>query len=826
MDDMSTPADCQQCEARLLSEAEALRRLNDASSRLWTTNNLQVGLEEMLAATIELLGADMGNVQLIDEATGKLTVAVQRGFGPGFLEFLREVSIEDGSACGRTLRSCERVIIEDVEQDPIFAPWLSIARESGFRAVQFTPVVDRNGKVVGMISTHFRAPHRPSELHLQRLDLCARQASDFIERCRREEELRQRAEEREALLDALPAFIWFGDEEAHVIQGNRAANEMTGVPPGANVSQSVVAAGQATYLLQLKEDGTECRPEELPIQTAIATRRPVHDVYIDFRFPEGRRVEVIGNAAPLFDASGAVRGAVGAFIDVSDRNRAERAQRESEEFNRTIIESSPDCVKVLDLDGRLLMINESGRRLLEIDEVTPLYGQDWRVVWPRIATREGGDTLAQAKAGRTCRFEEFHSTFKGTRKWWDVIVTPMRGSDGKIVRILSVSRDITDRKQVEDALRDADRRKDEFIATLAHELRNPLAPLRSGLLVLRKSHETGETAKHVEQMMERQVNHLVRLVDDLMDVSRITHGRINLKKEPADLGAAIRQAAEMTREPAEASGLELKLMLPAEPLTLDADPARLTQVFGNLLDNAVKYTPAGGRVEISAERRDGEAIVTVADTGVGIQAEMLPRVFDLFTQIDATLAWTRGGLGIGLALVRNIVQLHGGDVEAHSDGEGLGSRFIVHLPLSTAPARETLPSSAVREAPGPRRVLVIDDNPDVAESFALLLKVLGATVEIANDGARGLEAFLDLKPDLVFLDLGMPGMDGYETARRIRGLPGSKNARLIALTGWGGDGIRKRVLECGFDRHLIKPVEIEELEKVLEGSEDRDQAEP
>ena len=207
MDEIDKPADCQQCEARLLSEAEALKRLNDATSRLWRGNNLRVGVEEMLAATIELLGAEMGNVQLIDELSGKLTIAVQRGFGQAFLEFFREVSIEDNSACGRALQSCERIIIEDVEQDPTFASCLSIAREAGFRAVQSTPLVDRNGKALGMISTHFRSPHRPSELDLQRLDLYARQASDFIERCRREEELRQRAEEREALLDALPAFI-------------------------------------------------------------------------------------------------------------------------------------------------------------------------------------------------------------------------------------------------------------------------------------------------------------------------------------------------------------------------------------------------------------------------------------------------------------------------------------------------------------------------------------------------------------------------------------------------------------------------------------------
>ncbi len=392
--------------------------------------------------------------------------------------------------------------------------------------------------------------------------------------------------------------------------------------------------------------------------------------------------------------------------------------------------------------------------------------------------------------------------------------------------IAVIARDITDRKRLEEELRDADRRKDEFLATLAHELRNPLAPLRGGLYVLRKTRETGAEGEHLKEIMERQVNLLVRLVDDLMDVSRISRGKINLKKERVDLEAAIRHAAEMKRELVKASGLELKLMLPTEPLTLDADPARLTQVFGNLLDNAAKFTHAGGRIEISAERRDAEAIVTVADTGVGIPPEMLALVFDPFTQIDGAAVRIRGGLGIGLALVRDIVRLHGGDVQAHSDGEGLGSRFVVRLPLSTAAALEPPVSNSKRKAPCSHRVLVIDDNPDVADSLALLLTALGATVQIANDGARGIEVLGDLKPHLVFLDLGMPGMDGYETARRIRNLPEGKDLTLIALTGWGGDRIRKQTEECGFDRHLIKPVEIEELEKILGGSQVRDHAEP
>lgn len=527
---------------------------------------------------------------------------------------------------------------------------------------------------------------------------------------------------------------------------------------------------------------------------------------------------------PRRDGAGRIIGVICSASDITLRKQGERALLESEEFNRAIIENSPDCVKVLDPTGRLLTMNDPGLCLMEIDNFEAVRGKPWWTLWPESSRQRIENAVAAASAGTSSRFQEFAPTAKGTPKWWDVIVTPIRDAERGVPRLLCVSRDITESKRTEEALREADRRKDEFLATLAHELRNPLAPVRNGLYVLRRSRAMDAAAEHVQEMMERQVNHLVRLVDDLMDVSRISCGKINLKKERVDLGAVVHQAVEMTRELVEANRLELKLMLPTEPQTLDADPARLAQMFGNLLDNAAKYTHPGGRVEISAERLDGEAIVTVADTGVGIPPEMLPLVFDRFVQIDGTLARARGGLGIGLALVRDIVRLHGGDVEAHSDGEGLGSRFIVRLPLSIAAARETTVSAA-REAPSSRRVLLIDDNLDVADSLALLLGILGATVQVANDGAHGLEALIDLKPDLVLLDLSMPGMDGYETARRIRELPEGKNTTLIALTGWGGDEIRKRTEESGFDRHLIKPVEIEELEKILEGSHDRDHAE-
>jgi PAS domain S-box-containing protein len=818
LDKPTKSTDCSACQAEQLAETEALKRLNDASSRLWRTSSLRVGLVEMLIATVELLGADMGNVQIVDAASGKLRISAQKGFEAEFLDFFREVAADDGCACGRALRSGDRVIVEDVEQDPLFASCLHIVRNAGFRAVQSTPLIDRKGKALGMISTHFRSPHRPSELDLQRLDLYARQASDFIERCRAEEELRARAEEHEALLDALPAFIWFGDADYHVIRGNRAANEMTGVAAGVNVSQSAVATGQATYPHQLKQDGTEYRPEELPIQTAVATRRTVRNAYIDFRFPDGRRVETIGNATPLLDASGAVRGGVGAFIDVSERNRAEWALRESEEFNRTIIESSPDCVKVLDLDGRLLMINESGRRLLGIDDVSPLLGKDWRVLWPWTW---GSDILMDVKAGRTCRFQESHPTFHGLPKWWDVIVTPVRGNDGAIVRILSIARDVTDRKQAEDALREADRRKDEFLAILAHELRNPLAPLSNAVHLLQKAQHDAANADDrtsvLLRMAENQVNHLVRLVDDLLEVSRITTGRIELKTGRTDLAAVVRQALE-TSQPLIAAGRhEVSVDLGEDALMVDADPVRLVQVFANLFNNAAKYTPPAGRILISMEGWDGAGVVRVRDTGVGIPSEMLSHIFELFTQLDRSRGRANGGIGVGLALSKQLVELHGGEIEALSAGVGKGSEFIVRLPLATNSSERHAPPTdpKSRSKPGLRRVLVVDDNPAVADSLVMLLESFNVSARATYSGADALRFVEEFDPDLAFIDIGMPEMDGYETARNIRKLPEGPGIVLAALSGWGRAEDRRRGADAGFDHHFVKPLDIAVLEGLL-----------
>ena len=358
----------------------------------------------------------------------------------------------------------------------------------------------------------------------------------------------------------------------------------------------------------------------------------------------------------------------------------------------------------------------------------------------------------------------------------------------------------------------ADRRKDEFMAVLAHELRNPLAPIRNSVRLL----SLGDATSNVVPMIERQLNHLVRLVDDLMEMSRMTRGKIALRPTVVDIAQIIEAAVEMSRPLLESASHRLTVTLPSESIPVEADVTRLTQVFSNLLNNAANYTDPGGNISIAARRDNGDVVVSVTDTGIGIPAEALSKVFDMFAQVADRSHARRAGLGIGLTLARSLVTLHGGQLTAESDGPGKGSRFTVRLPVSKR--EETQPaSSAERTAASvhSQRILVVDDNRDAAASLGALLTILGAEVRVVHDGPSALEAFDQFHPQVTLLDLGMPGMDGYEVARRIRAHPDSGQTALIALTGWGQERDRRRTTEAGFDCHLTKPVDIDTVTAAL-----------
>jgi two-component system, sensor histidine kinase len=362
-------------------------------------------------------------------------------------------------------------------------------------------------------------------------------------------------------------------------------------------------------------------------------------------------------------------------------------------------------------------------------------------------------------------------------------------------------------------LRDADRRKDEFLATLAHELRNPLAPLRNALEILRLRGDDPQVASKARDLMQRQLTQMVRLVDDLLDVSRITTGKLEVRKETVLLQNVIRNAVETARPFIDTQRHALDVRLPPEPLEIDADSTRLAQVFSNLLNNAAKYTQPGGRIELEAEREHGNAVVRVRDNGIGIEPKILPQIFDMFVQADRSLERTQAGLGVGLTLARRLVELHGGTLSAASDGPGRGSIFTVTVPLTERQARPEAPLAARSDSGQRHRVLLADDNVDFVTTLAMLLSAGGHDVRVAHDGAQALEVARDFNPEFAFLDIGMPKVNGYEVARRLR----DQAARcvLVAVTGWGQEDDRRRARDAGFDRHLVKPVDPDQIEAIL-----------
>ncbi len=378
-------------------------------------------------------------------------------------------------------------------------------------------------------------------------------------------------------------------------------------------------------------------------------------------------------------------------------------------------------------------------------------------------------------------------------------------------------------QQSQNLLREADRRKDEFLAILAHELRNPLAPIRNSLAVLRQADGNRAVREKAQAMMERQIRQMVRLVDDLLDVSRITRNKMELRKERVELASAVQSAVETSAPLFQESGHRLMVSLPPEPIPLHADATRLAQVLANLLNNAAKYTEPGGSVWLTAERRGAEVMVSIRDTGIGIPAVMLPRIFEMFTQVDPSLERTHGGLGIGLTLVRRLVEMHGGTIQAASAGPGQGSEFTVRLPVLEEQVQE--PDRAARGAAAAtaqprRRILVVDDNEDTADSLSLLLTLSGNDVRSAHDGLRAVELAAEFRPDVVLLDVGLPKLNGYDAARRIRDHLG-EDVVLVAVTGWGQEEDKRRAKEAGFDFHQVKPLDPARLQELLASLEVR-----
>jgi signal transduction histidine kinase len=635
-----------------------------------------------------------------------------------------------------------------------------------------------------------------------------------------EKEAARRAE-FEALMNAAPTAIWVShDPDCRRISGNAAAAKMMRMSPDQNMSKSA-PPDEVPRHVELFRDGVLLAPEELPMQKAVHTGLSVPDQELEFRFSDGSVQWAYGNAVPLFDASGHIRGAISAFLDITPRRRAEEASRESESRLLAFLEQLPVGVAAIDINGRMVVSNAIMRRF--VPEVIPSRDPQrigrWRAFHSDGTSLDSHDwPTPRALRGETsgCAAEMLYTTDDGKQIWTRVTSEPLRNQSGEITGAICVLQEIDAIKQAELALKEADRRKDGFLATLAHELRNPLAPIASSLALLNRAGNDLATIDQARATMQRQVAHMSRLVDDLLDLSRITRDRLELRKQRFELGSVLGDALEACQPMVESARHELYCATPAEPIYLYADPVRITQVVGNLLANACKYTPPGGRIELSASRAGSDVVVTVKDNGIGIRADMLGEVFQMFTQVQAAIDRTRGGLGVGLHLVKRLVELHGGQVSAHSQGLGRGSQFVVRLPIVSPKADELeVPKSGTGTPSGKRRILVVDDNADSAVSLAMLLRCHGHEAHTAADGLEAVESAQALRPEIVLLDIGLPKLNGYEACRRIRETSWGEEMVLVAITGWGQEADRVKSKEAGFDYHLVKPVDFERLREVL-----------
>ena len=516
--------------------------------------------------------------------------------------------------------------------------------------------------------------------------------------------------------------------------------------------------------------------------------------------------------SPVVGPDGKIDAVAGSTRDVTERKKNEEALRNSEERYRTLFNAMDQGFCVIEMlydergepnDYRFLevnpafekhtgLVNASGRR---IREFAPNHETHWFETYGKIAAT--GDGMRFVNVALELR-----------QRWYDVYSFRLGGPESR--RIAIFFSDITEHRRNEEQRRDADRRKDDFLATLAHELRNPLAPLRTGLQVMKLSANNAEVIEQNREMMERQLAQMVRLIDDLLDISRISRGKIELQKQPLELATILRNGIETARPMIDQAGHRLKVQIPLESIVVFGDAIRLSQIFSNLLNNAAKFTERGGQISLNAEREGDSAVVRIKDNGIGIPTHVLTDIFEMFMQLDRSLDKSQGGLGVGLSLVRGLVQMHGGRVEARSEGVGKGSEFIVRLPLQqtgtlVAPEKN-IPAETTPSESG-RRILVVDDNRDNTEALALLLQLAGYKTAVALDGSKALEMVESWRPDIVLLDIGMPQLDGYEVCRRIRQQPRGKEIVLIAQTGWGAETDRQRTKEAGFDAHLVKPVD-------------------
>jgi PAS domain S-box-containing protein len=629
---------------------------------------------------------------------------------------------------------------------------------------------------------------------------------DISDRKRAEEDLRDSEERFIQFMHNLPGLAWIKDRQGRYVYANEAAERAFATGLGDLLGRTDQEIFTPATAAEFAANDRRVLDSERGIET-IET----------LEHGDGAVHHSIVSKFPIPGRDGTTKLIGGVAIDVTELKQTEEALRRSEAWFRTLAEASPALIWRLDPAGEFNYVNPPYLEYFGRHEDEVL-DRGW---FPLLHPDDAGAYMASVDAAQrerrrlqaAVRVRHRH----GDWRWIESYALPLFSDGGEYLGHIGTSLDITERKQVEEALSEADSRKDEFLAMLAHELRGPLAPIRNSIEIMRRT--AAPETESVVKTLDRQVNHLVRLVDDLLDVGRISRGRIELRRERLDIRSVVQHAVEAVAPLCDDLDQTLTVDLPTDPAFVDGDPARLAQVLGNLLSNASKFTPRGGRLSIAVNPQSSSpahVVIRVCDTGIGIAPEQFARIFDLFMQIDTSLERVGGGLGIGLTLVRTLVGMHGGTVEVRSEGVGRGSEFFVRLPRLDplyAPAKPHF--GDVTTAHAPRRVLVVDDNRDSADSLCALLRLGGHEAVAAYDGLEAVDAAAAFRPEVILLDIGLPKLNGFEVARRIRQREGDACPVLVALTGWGQDSDRKASREAGFDAHLVKPVDDATLARLL-----------
>jgi PAS domain S-box-containing protein len=609
------------------------------------------------------------------------------------------------------------------------------------------------------------------------------------------------------LADSIPQLCWMAEPEGYIVWYNRRWLDYTG--------KTLEQMWGRKWACVLDPD---VQPNILQRWLEFVISGLLFEMIVPIKGKDGVFRPFLTRAEPVKDEVGRVVRWFGTNTDISELRQAEAALKDRERTHRIVADNTYDFEFWRAPDGRYLYVSPSCERICGRKPADFLADPTLLdlLVHPEDRPRFGEQMKILTASPSSVEFEFRIVHRDGTIRWLAQACQPVHGEQGEYLGLRGSNRDVTERAEAERALREADRRKDEFLATLAHELRNPLAPMRNALQILRLSNDP-DVHEQSRLLMQRQLDQIVRLVDDLLDVSRISTGKLELRKGQVNLREVVTGAAEASGPLIDRMGHTLAVTIPKTTLTVDADPTRLGQVFVNLLNNAAKYMDRGGRIWLAVERQGSDVLVSVKDTGVGIATDQLSGIFQMFSQVQSSLERSQGGLGIGLTLVKRLVELHGGRIEVHSDGPGKGSEFVVRLPLMVEASGPlaTAEGDEDEALKSSLRILIVDDNRDSADSLGMLLRIMGNDIRTADDGAKGVKLSGEFRPDVVLMDIGLPKLNGYQACQSIREQEWGRRMVLIAVTGWGQDEDRRRSHEAGFDHHMVKPVDPQALMKLL-----------